>query len=206
MRVVSSINKTTAALLLAAFLIVPLESGYALQRRAASGEVGGINYVVPADYRASASKGGLYVEASLPDWGPWQYTQPGWDDHLQILVTESLGESISTMWGRLYDGTPRVPAKQYVIVSTHRIEPDLTVLTMASGDEVFLPDQDRTVLPEGFLVCGQPKPAVFPHASCAYYFNEGAQRWQVRFGRQFVRDFKDIRAKAQNFIHQFEER
>ncbi|QPB24289.1 hypothetical protein [Rhizobium sp. 007] len=96
---------------------------------------------------------------------------------------------------------------RYTIVSSHRIEPNLTVSTTESGDEVFLPDQETSNFPEDFLVCGQPKPPTFPHASCMrLLFQRGAQRWQVSFGRQFVRDFRNLRTRAKEFIHQFEER
>ncbi|MFA1676903.1 hypothetical protein ACDY97_30295 [Rhizobium mongolense] len=169
------------------------------------GQVGGTHYSIPAVYRASVSDRSLFISASLPQWGPLVRYKPGWNDHLQILITATSEKNIAALWDRLYDGTPFVPGKPYTIVRKYRSEPNLAVQKMASEEDVFLPDQNAKTMPEGFMVCGRPSPPIFPYASCSHYFVEDHQRWKITFGRQFVGDFRSIRTRAKQFLDRFKE-
>lgn len=169
-------------------------------------QAGSVTYRVPKAFRAEGdSKGDLFLQARLSDWGPLERDRPGWTDNVNILI-EPLRSPISAVYDSQWDGSPSGKLTKWKqIERTYRIEPEFTVQEMGSSFDIIIPDQDRSTMPLGVLECTRPNPPVFPNASCSLRFDRDGQRWTITFGRQYLQRYGEFRARSTDLIDNFRE-
>ncbi|WP_133251560.1 hypothetical protein [Zavarzinia aquatilis] len=170
-------------------------------------EIAGITYRVPAAFHVRPQEGNaLFIQLSLPDWGPLDEDRPGWDDNVNILIEEGIN-SIPQLWDDLWSAVPgeNIGGIRERVTRIYRIEPNLTVKEISLGRDIVIPDQDLTTFPIGIMRCWRPQPDL-PNASCALLFDRDGQRWKVTFGRDRMRDFSIFKQQAAQTIDLFREK
>lgn len=167
-------------------------------------EIAGITYRIPAAFHVRPQEGdALFIQVSLPDWGPLDADRPGWDDNVNILIEEAIN-TIPQLWNDLWSGVPGedIDGIRERVTRIYRIEPNLTVKEISLGRDIVIPDQDLTTFPIGIMRCWRPRPDL-PNASCALLFDRDGQRWKVTFGRDRMKDFSTFKQRAIEKIDSF---
>ena len=175
-------------------------------------EIGDNVYLVPREFgRVSSDKGIMGLQFDRHDWTALKRDVTGWDDNVNVLIYSMMTEhgrrhTIPEFYDTQYDGTPvGITTGWSRIERIYRIEPGMEVRAMGSQEDVVIPDQDMATMPEGFMVCGRPKPYLM-NAACTAYFEHDGARWHMTFGRQFMGDYAAIRARATAAVDAFKER
>lgn len=167
-------------------------------------EIAGITYRIPAAFHVRPLDGdALFMQLSLPDWGPLDEDRPGWDDNVNILIEKGMN-TIPQLWHDLWSGSPgeELGGLRERVTRIYRIEPNLTVKEIPLGRDIVIPDQDLTTFPIGIMRCWRPRPDL-PNASCALLFDRDGQRWKVTLGRDRMKDFSTFKQRAIETIDSF---
>lgn len=174
-------------------------------------EIGDNVYLVPREFgRVSSGEDIMALQFDRHDWTALKRDLGGWDDNVNVLIAALVNEhgrraTIPELYGSQYDGTPvGITTGWSRIERIYRIEPGMEVRAMGSQEDVVIPDQDMVTMPEGFMVCGRPKPYLM-NASCKLLFDHDGTRWHIDFGRQFMGDYATIRARATAAVDAFKE-
>ncbi|MFA1676907.1 hypothetical protein ACDY97_30315 [Rhizobium mongolense] len=192
------------------FILLPVLAVFQFGRASGDGfarvQAGPVSYLIPKGYGVSNVSGdSIFMQVSLPDWGPLGKDRTGWNDNVNILI-EPQRAPIGVVYDLEWDGSPSGKLTKWKqIERTYRIEPEFTVQEMGSTFDIIIPDQDRATMQLGILQCTRSKPPVFPNAGCSLLFDRDGQRWKMSFGRQYLHRYGEFRERATTLLDSFRE-
>lgn len=157
-------------------------------------------YQIPVAYLAgTGANGSVTILVRAKNWRPVGDRRLDMADTIEIRVDpDPLGPDMATLYRFMFDGTGRLqpPYEWDRIERVYRLDPELTVQEMGNRHDVIVPDQDRTIMPLGFIQCTRQAEHNDPEPMCWQRFDHEGKRWRIRFARQYVVRHAVFRSRA----------
>lgn len=172
--------------------------------------IGETTYRIPEEYGAGSTppdepgRNVMSIQFRKGDMGPLLHNVPGWHDNVNLLLSND-PVPVEDLYEDGYDGTPvsaGAYARELVIVSTEKINDNLTYQVMSGHNDIILARTNDGSF-DGFMRCTKYDMQGASNA-CEYFFNHEGNRWKISFGKDYILDYRVVRDNVIGKMREFE--